>query len=94
MRLIVIISILLTTASYSQEVEDDSLKKVQEIQGVEVQVLNVSVRIARERVNHLKRRDIEQLQATDVGELLQKFEGTSLNIVSFLHAIQLKNLCS
>ena len=78
MRLIVIISILLTTASYSQEVEDDSLKKVQEIQGVEVQVLNVSVRIARERVNHLKRRDIEQLQATDVGELLQKFEGTSL----------------
>ncbi len=76
MRLLVFISLLFSSLAYSQE-PTDTLAKVQEIDPISITALALYIRGTRESVNHLKRNDIEVLQAIDIGELLQKFEGTS-----------------
>ncbi|MFT5778487.1 MAG: hypothetical protein ACI837_001443, partial [Crocinitomicaceae bacterium] len=81
MRAIVVIGLLFSSFSFSQ-VEDDTLVKgeplvrVQRIETIDISI--ALIRIYRESETTFTRKEISELQATDVAELLQKMEGTTL----------------
>ncbi|MFT5859349.1 MAG: vitamin B12 transporter [Flavobacteriaceae bacterium] len=75
MRWILIIVCLISFSSISQE--EDTLTS-QEVGEVIISTLAVYIHYSRERTNILRKKDLEELQAMDIGELLQKFEGTSI----------------
>ncbi|MFT5778948.1 MAG: vitamin B12 transporter [Crocinitomicaceae bacterium] len=81
MRTIVVIGLLFSSFSFSQ-VEDDTLVKGEPLVRVQrIETIDISlalIRIYRESETTFTRKEISELQATDVAELLQKMEGTTL----------------
>ena len=58
--------------------EDTAKILVQELPEVSVQYFQMVIRVPQSEHTHLSRKAIDELQPQDVGELLQKVEGTSL----------------
>lgn len=76
MRSICVISILLLSLSVNAQVKDSL--RVKKLDEVNVSLAIRKLRRVRLRPSVLNRRTIEELQVTDVGELLQKLEGATV----------------
>ncbi|MCJ8288966.1 MAG: TonB-dependent receptor plug domain-containing protein [Crocinitomicaceae bacterium] len=79
MRFFFLISILLSSVAYGQDtsiVVMDTLP-IQELKAVDV-ITAISIRMETPRYRIMREKEIQDLQANDVGEILQKLEGVNL----------------